>query len=323
MRLAVPDLISNSYFPAIAAARTGRMTESGEAVEVELIFPVPKAMAALRDGDVDFVAGAAHATLTAFPEWRGAKLLAAVAQHMYWFLVLRADLGATRGDVAAVRGLRIGAAPGVDLGLRVLLADAGLEPDDDVAIGPVPGIGEGSVSFGINAARALREGLLDGFWANGMGAEVAVRDGIGTVVLDVRRGDGPAVARDYTFAALVTTEATLRDRPRVAVAAVRGLTAAQLALRADPGAAGPIAAPLFPPREASLLPELIARDGPYLDPTISEDNVIALNAFSRRVGLSVGRGSYTDVVALDMRPHWSIDELPVRRPENVRRENEG
>ena len=43
----------------------------------------------------------------------------------------------------------------------------------------------------MTAAKALEDRKIDGFWANGMGAEVAVRRGVGTVVLDVRRGDGP------------------------------------------------------------------------------------------------------------------------------------
>ena len=48
-------------------------------------------------------------------------------------------------------------------------------------------------------ARALAEGKVDGFWANGMGAELAVRSGAGKIVLDVRRGDGPEVCFDYTL----------------------------------------------------------------------------------------------------------------------------
>ena len=63
-----------------------------------------------------------------FPQWRGVKLLGALAQGMYWFLVMRADLGIARGDLAALRGRRIGAAPWVEMGLRRLLAAAGLDP---------------------------------------------------------------------------------------------------------------------------------------------------------------------------------------------------
>ena len=52
------------------------------------------------------------------------------------------------------------------------------------------------VSFGVTAAQALADGRLDGFWANGMGAEVAVRRGVGTIVLDMRRGEGPPAGLD-------------------------------------------------------------------------------------------------------------------------------
>ena len=47
---------------------------------------------------------------------------------MYWFLVMRADLGIARGDLAALKGRRIGAAPWVEMGLRRLLTAAGLDP---------------------------------------------------------------------------------------------------------------------------------------------------------------------------------------------------
>ena len=131
MRIAVPDLVSNSYFPAIAAAELGFFKAEGLKAEVQLIFPVQKTYEALREGAIDFVAGAAHATLQAFPNWKGAKLLAALAQRMYWLLVVRSDLGVRRGDVGAVKGLRIGAAPGPDAGLKRMLVEAGIDLERD------------------------------------------------------------------------------------------------------------------------------------------------------------------------------------------------
>src|SRR6266446_3885602 len=176
MKLAVPDIISNSYFPAVAAIELGFFGAEGLDVSLELIFPVDKAYAALRDGAVDFVAGSAHSALAAFPEWHGAKLLCAQAQGMYWFLVMRADLGTARGDVGAVRGRRIGAAPWVEMGLRRLLIEAGIDLErDGVTIAPVPGASGSTVNFGLTAAQALEDGKIDGFWANGMGTEVAAR----------------------------------------------------------------------------------------------------------------------------------------------------
>src|SRR5258708_35907361 len=127
MKLAIPDLVSTSYFPALAAAELGYFAREGLDVTAELIFPVDRAYEALRDGEYDLVAGAAHGALAAFPAWRGVKLLGALAQGMYWFLVMRADLGVARGDLGALKGRRIGAAPWVEMGLRGLLVAAGLD----------------------------------------------------------------------------------------------------------------------------------------------------------------------------------------------------
>src|SRR5437016_10985718 len=232
MKLAVPDLISNSYFPAIAAVSLGFFEEEGLDVSLELIFPVDEAYRAMRDGRVDFVAGSAHSALAAFPEWQGAKLLCAQAQGMYWFLVMRADLGAARGHIGAVRGRSIGAAPWVEMGLRRLLLEAGIDlARDAVTIAPVPGASGTTVNFGLTAAKALEDGKIDGFWANGMGTEVAVRRGVGTVILDIRRGDGPQGCFDYTMASIAATDELIERNPAAAAAAVRAIVQTQQALR--------------------------------------------------------------------------------------------
>ncbi|OGA23660.1 MAG: nitrate ABC transporter substrate-binding protein, partial [Betaproteobacteria bacterium RIFCSPLOWO2_02_FULL_67_26] len=269
LRVAVPDLVSPSYFPAIAAVELGFFEREGLDATIELLFPVTRTYEELRDGRLDFVAGAAHAPLYAFRNWEGCKLLAALAQHMYWFLILRKDLGAKRGDLAAVKGLRIGAAPGPVDGLKRMLVESGIDPERDVSIGPVPGTAGAGVSFGVAAAKALEAGKLDGFWANGMGAEVAVRNGAGTLVLDARRGDGPPAARDYTFPALVTTQKKIDGEPDQVAAAVRALVAAQRALKEDPSRATAVGRKLFPEAEAALIAGLIRRDAPFYDPAIS------------------------------------------------------
>ena len=224
MKLAVPDMISNSYFPAIAAIELELFRKEGLEVELELIFPVDKAYAALRSGAVDFVGGSAHSALAAFPQWEGVKLLCAQAQGMYWFLVMHKDLGARRGNLEVVKGRSIGAAPWVDMGLRRLLIEAGFDLDRDrVKIAPVPGATGQSVNFGLTAAKALEDRKIDGFWANGMGAEVAVRRGVGTVVLDVRRGDGPKPCFNYTMASIATSDSLIERSPTAAPAAVRAI----------------------------------------------------------------------------------------------------
>jgi NitT/TauT family transport system substrate-binding protein len=298
MKLAVPDMISNSYFPAIAAAELGFFRAEGIDVDVELIFPVDKAYMALRDGAVDFVGGSAHSALAAFPQWQGVKLLCVQAQGMYWFLVMRSDLGVARGDIAAVKGRSIGAAPWVEMGLRRLLVEAGIDPArDGVKIAPVPGALAAGVNFGVTAAKALEENKIDGFWANGMGTEVAVRRGIGTVVLDVRRGDGPKPCFNYTMAAIATTDRLIARSPETAAAAVRAVVKTHKALKQDVGLATGIGRKLFPPAEAELIAELIRRDLPYYDARITPQFVAGMNAFARDLGILDGDVPYDRVVA--------------------------
>ena len=309
MKLAVPDLISNSYFPAAAAIELGFFKDQGLDVELELIFPVDKCYATLKDGAIDFVAGSAHSALAAFADWQGVKLLCAQAQGMYWFLVMRADLGAARGDLAVVKGRRIGAAPWVEMGLRRLLIEAGIDPArDQVTIAPVPGAvpvpGGPPINFGLTAAKALEDGKIDGFWANGMGTEVAVRRGVGTVVLDVRRGDGPLPAFDYTMASIAATDRLIADRPEAAEAAVRAITRTHAALKADPARATAVGRALFPPAEAELIVELIRRDLPYYDASISPSFVAGMNRFARDLGILTRDVPYEAVVATALAPLW-------------------
>jgi len=288
LRLAIPDLVSPSYFPAIAAVELGFLPEA----TIELLYPVTRTYEQLREGQLDFVGGAAHAVLYAFKEWRGAKLLCALAQRMYWFLVVHRKFNPQRGQLAGLQGLRIGAAPGPVDGLKQMLKRAGIM---DVQIGPVPGVLDEKASFGLMAARALAEGKIDGFWANGMAAELAVRDGVGVVVLDARREGTPEV-KGYTFPALACTDRTIRERPQLALAAVKAVAAAHQALKEDASRATAIARRHFPPAETALIAELIRRDAPYYQHGISRQTVDSMNRFAQDLGLLSRPVTYDEVV---------------------------
>jgi ABC-type nitrate/sulfonate/bicarbonate transport system substrate-binding protein len=218
---------------------------------------------------------------------------------MYWFLVMRSDLASSAatsppsGAAASRRAVgRDGAAPP--------LIEAGIDLDrDGVKIAPVPGALAAGVSFGVTAAKALEEKKIDGFWANGMGAEVAVRRGIGTVVLDVRRGDGPKPCFNYTMAAIATTDRLIARAPEIAAAAVRAIVKTHEALKDDVGLATGIGRKLFPPAEAELIAELIRRDLPYYDARISRDFVAGMNAFARDLGILNGDVPFERVVATE------------------------
>ena len=274
-------------------------------MSLELIFPVDKAYQALREGAVDLIGGSAHSALAAFPNWSGVRLICAQAQGMYWFLVMRADLGARPGDVGVVKGRSIGAAPWVEMGLRRLLVEAGIDPERDrVTIAPVPGASGATVNFGLTAAKALEDGKIDGFWANGMGTEVAVRRGVGTVVLDVRRGDGPKPCFNYTMASIATTDRLIERSRETAAAVVRAMVKTHAALKENVARATEVGRKLFPPSEGELIAELIRRDLPYYDPSISRGFVAGMNQFSRDVGILAGDVPYEGVVAAQFSHLW-------------------
>ena len=304
MKIAIPDLISNSYFPAIAAVKLGLFKQEGLDVDLELVVPVEKALDALKDGSLEFLGCSSHLVVGGFPEWQGAKLLCAQAQGMYWFLVMRADLKAARGDLTVLKGRRIGAAYWIGMTLRQLLAEAGIDPArDGVEIAPIPGAHGAGMSFGVIAAQALEDGRVDGFWANGMGAELAVRRGVGTVVIDARRDAGMP---DYTMASIVASDQLIKSSPEIATAAVRAIVKAQQALKADVTLAGQIGREVFPQLEAGVITDIVRRDLPYYDATITPEAVTRMIGFSQAAGILKRRPTYDEVVATQFRPLWTV-----------------
>jgi ABC-type nitrate/sulfonate/bicarbonate transport system substrate-binding protein len=281
VRVAIPDLVSPSYFPLIAAVELGFLE-----AKLDLIYPVTKTYEDLREGRLDFVGGAAHAPLYAFKDWKGCKLLCALAQNMYWFLVVNRKLSIQ--DLSGVKGLRIGAAPGPADGLKQMLKKAGIEAQ----VGPVPGAAGEKASFGLMAARALEEKKIDGFWANGMGAEIAVRNGTGRVIVDARR-QGSEEWKGYTFPALVARADVAAEAAHRAILAVN---AAHDILKRDPGRATQIGRKLFPPAEAELIAELVRRDLPYYDAAISQKTFASMSRFAKELGILSKSVSYKDVV---------------------------
>jgi ABC-type nitrate/sulfonate/bicarbonate transport system substrate-binding protein len=96
----------------------------------------------------------------------------------------------------------------------------------------------------------------------------------------------------------------IQEHPKAAAGAVRAVMAAHAALKADPGLAKKVAAKRFPPQETELIVDLIKRDLPYYDPTISPEFVEGMNAFARDAGILTGHPAYADVVATQFSELW-------------------
>ena len=304
LRIAAVDLISNTCFPALAADELGFFKAEGLDARIELVAMLG-ATKALRDGSADaMVAGSVHDVLTEFPDWRGAKIVVALSQGTPWLLVVRADLTAKRGDINAVRGLRLSAAEGPDLALRQMLIGVGIDPSRDLQIVELPGAKSRDVSFGVFAARALEAGQIDGFWANAMGGETAVSGGAGKILVDVRRGDDPDEVRYFTFAGMATTDNFVEREPEAIAAAVRAIVKAQKALRKDPSLAQDVGRRKFPKDASELIARVVERDVPFYNPVISEEAVAKMNRFAQSVGHLSGPVPYANVVAIEFRELW-------------------
>lgn len=304
MRIAAVDLISNTCFPALAADELGFFKAEGLDARIELVASLG-ATKALHDGSADaMIAGSVHDVLTEFPQWKGVKIVVALSKGTPWLLVVRADLNAKRGDLSAIRGLRLTAAEGPDLALRQMLIGAKIDPDRDLQIIKLPGARARDVSFGVFAARALEAGQIDGFWANAMGAETAVSRGVGKVLVDVRRGDDPGEVRRFTFAGMVTSDIFTESNPTAVAAAVRAIVKTQKALKADPRLAAEVGRRKFPTEAADLISTVVKRDLVFYDPVILQEEVEAMNRFAQAVGHLAGPVPYDEVVARRFRDSW-------------------
>ncbi len=301
MRLTVPDAISPSYFVAIAAVQLGFFREEG--VDMEFVFAPADASQALRDGGVDFYGGSPYTGLHSFPGWRGGAVLCALSHYSYWFLAVRSDITCERGDVRAVKGLRLSAGGLPGLMMQKLLEEAGIDfQRDKVRIVASPR--HTSQNWAWDGVDALEQGVSDGYWGNGLREDLGVKRGIAKILLDVRRGDGPPAARHWTFPALITTERLVQEQPAIAAGAVRAIVKTQRALRADPQLAARAAQRLFPAEEASLIAFEVARDASFYNASVTEEMIAHASRFARAIGVLEGDVTYGELVATQFAPLW-------------------
>jgi len=137
----------------------------------------------------------------------------------------------------------------VELGLKQLLIDAGVDLErDGVRIVGVPGTDAPGVSFGSLQRARSRTARSTASGPTPWGRERRAQ-GVGKVILDIRRGIGPVAAFHYTMPswsrAMPSSNAT-----RVGRWGMRAVLAAQRALKADVRLATTVGRALFPPAEA-------------------------------------------------------------------------
>jgi ABC-type nitrate/sulfonate/bicarbonate transport system substrate-binding protein len=107
------------------------------------------------------------------------------------------------------------------------------------------------------------------------------------------------------MASIATSDGLIERSPETAAAAVRAMVKTHAALKQHVALATEIGRKLFPPSEAELIAELIRRDLPYYDASISREFVTGMNQFSRDIGILKGDVPYEGVVATQFSPLWT------------------
>jgi ABC-type nitrate/sulfonate/bicarbonate transport system substrate-binding protein len=106
------------------------------------------------------------------------------------------------------------------------------------------------------------------------------------------------------MASIATSDALIARAPEAAAGAVRAIVKTQAALRRNVKLAGEVGRKVFPPDAAALITELIRRDLPFYDATISPEFVAGMNQFARDVGILQHDVRYGDVVAAQFKELW-------------------
>lgn len=97
--------------------------------------------------------------------------------------------------------------------LRVMASDAGLDPDKDVTW-----IGVGGPSTGLPA---LKSGKIQVYLALDPAPLLAVSQGYGRVVVDLRKGEGPTNFKGIVYQGVVALRATAEKRPELVSSLVK------------------------------------------------------------------------------------------------------
>jgi ABC-type nitrate/sulfonate/bicarbonate transport system substrate-binding protein len=106
------------------------------------------------------------------------------------------------------------------------------------------------------------------------------------------------------MASIASTDRLIKSSPDVAAFAVRAIVKAHAALKQNINNATEVGRRLFPPSEANLIADLVRRDLPYYDASISEAAVCGLNRFARDLGILNREVAYENVVATQFCHLW-------------------
>jgi len=181
LKLAVGGKAIVAYLPLTIAERRGYFTKEGLQVEINDFQGGSKVLQSVVGGSADVACGAYEHTLHMAIKGQSIKAVALQSNSYGLVVGVGKERAATYRSLGDLKGMRIGVtAPGSAsaIGLRMLLAKAGLNADDVSIIG---------VGGGAAAVVAVKQGKVDAVANFDPMISILERDGAIKVILDTRR----------------------------------------------------------------------------------------------------------------------------------------
>lgn len=288
------------YFTPYVAEAKGFFAKHELAAELVYFRSGAETTTAVVSGSTEFVALATEHVVQV--REKGLKLKAIVANltDSPFTLIVRKEVelpSAARGYPHVVRDLKglklgiTGRGASTDFTLRFLLKEAGLDPDRDVTI-----IATGGVATSL---AALQKGDIQGYLAfEPIQTQAVYGLGIARPVIDIRKGEGPPVLRDYAFNSMVAREEFLAAHPDAARRMVEAVLDTHRFLM-DPGnfeEVAAIAEKYFKGVDSRLLRQILTDSLKGYRPLLTRQAVANISEMLKFAGLIKQPAAYEDVV---------------------------
>jgi NitT/TauT family transport system substrate-binding protein len=206
------------YFTPYVAEAKGFFAKHGLDAQLVYFRSGAETTTAVVSGSTEFGALATEHVTQVRDQGLRIKAIVANLTDSPFTLIVRKEVAlpnAERGYPHVVRdlkGLKLGVTgrgASTDFTLRFLLKEAGLVPDKDVTI-----IATGGVTTSV---AALQQGDIQGYLGfEPIQSQAMYGLGIAKPVIDIRKGEGPSILRDYAYNSMVAKEEYLDANPETA-----------------------------------------------------------------------------------------------------------
>ncbi len=288
------------YFTVYAAQAKGFFAKHGLDVTLVNFRSGAETTTAVVAGSTEFGALATEHVIQVRDQGLRLKAIVANLTDSPYTLIVRKEVdlpNASRGYPQVIRdlkGLRVGITgrgASTDFTLRAILKDAGLDPDKDVTI-----IATGGVATSL---AALQKGDVQAYLAfEPMQTQAVYGLGIAKPVIDIRKGQGPAVLREYAFNSMVAREEYLALHPGTARRIVAAVVETQRFMQ-DPKNSNEIvqiAERFFEGFDPRLLRQIIQDSLKGYRPVITRQAIANINQMLQLGGLIKRPAAYEEIV---------------------------